>query len=92
MGDHHHGGLHLLEGLQRGEQALLATLETLKEMKTTVVVIAHRPSILAGMDKMLVLGPGGAVGAYGPAQEVMGRFAAASEGAPAASQIAKVDS
>jgi PrtD family type I secretion system ABC transporter len=74
-----------------GEQALLATLESLKDMKTTVVVIAHRPSILAGMDKMLVLGPGGTVGAYGPAQEVMGRFAAASE-APPASQIAKVDS
>lgn len=67
-----------------GEMALLATLRSLKSLGVTVIVIAHRPSILTGMDKLLVLAPGGTVGAYGPAREVMEQFAASAEPRPGA--------
>jgi ATP-binding cassette subfamily C protein/ATP-binding cassette subfamily C protein EexD len=56
-----------------GEDALTATLAELKKRGVTVVVIAHRPSILAGMDKILVLREG-AVEAFGPRAEVFARF------------------
>ena len=38
-----------------GEEALLRTLEILKADGVTVVIIAHRPSLLRSVDKMLVL-------------------------------------
>jgi ATP-binding cassette subfamily C protein/ATP-binding cassette subfamily C protein EexD len=57
-----------------GEQALAATLADLKAANVTTVVIAHRPSILGSVDKILVLAPGGAVAAFGPAAEIMSRF------------------
>jgi PrtD family type I secretion system ABC transporter len=57
-----------------GEQALAATLADLKAAAVTTVVIAHRPSILGSVDKILVLAPGGAVAAFGPADEIMARF------------------
>jgi PrtD family type I secretion system ABC transporter len=53
-----------------GEQALLATLRGLKEEGVTVVVVAHRPSLLVGVDKVLVLREG-AVEAFGARGEVL---------------------
>ncbi|HFC04424.1 MAG TPA: type I secretion system permease/ATPase, partial [Rhizobiales bacterium] len=41
-----------------GEEALRAALATLKEMGTTVVIIAHRPSMLRDVDKILMLRDG----------------------------------
>lgn len=38
-----------------GEEALQRVLEALKERRTTVVIIAHRPSIIQHVDKILVL-------------------------------------
>ena len=55
-----------------GEEALVRVLETLKAEGTTVVVIAHRPSLLRNVDKMLVLSDG-AVTSFGPRAEVMAR-------------------
>ena len=55
-----------------GDQALLATLRRLKEEGVTVVIIAHRPSLLVGVDKVLVLREG-AVDAFGPRNEVLQR-------------------
>lgn len=55
-----------------GEEALLHTLETLKAEGVTVVVIAHRPSVLRGVDKMLVLNDG-AVAGFGLRADVMAR-------------------
>jgi len=55
-----------------GEEALLRTLDTLKAEGVTVVVIAHRPSLLRSVDKMLVLNDG-AVASFGLRADVMAR-------------------
>ena len=53
-----------------GEEALINAIATLKERETTLVVIAHRPSILRHVDKVLVL-RAGAVDAFGAPSEVL---------------------
>jgi ATP-binding cassette subfamily C exporter for protease/lipase/ATP-binding cassette subfamily C protein EexD len=55
-----------------GEQALLAALRGLKEQGVTLIIIAHRPSLLGGVDKVLVLRDG-AVEAFGPRAEILSR-------------------
>jgi ABC-type protease/lipase transport system fused ATPase/permease subunit len=55
-----------------GEEALLRALQVLKADGVTVVIIAHRPSLLAGVDKMLVLREG-LVDRFGTRTEVMAR-------------------
>ena len=57
-----------------GEEALLLTLTGLKKDGVTVVIIAHRPSILAGVDKILALRPDGTVDAFGPRNDVVQQF------------------
>jgi ABC-type protease/lipase transport system fused ATPase/permease subunit len=57
---------------QDGEQALLATLRALKEGGVTVVMVAHRPSLLGGVDKVLMLREG-AIEAFGPRAEILSR-------------------
>ena len=56
-----------------GEAALNAAIGTLKAAGTTVVIIAHRASVLTHCDKLLVL-KDGQVDKYGPADEIMGRI------------------
>ena len=63
-----------LDGM--GEQALAQTLAELRSRGTTVVIIAHRPTVLMGVEKILVLNASGGVAAYGPAKEVMPQFVA----------------
>lgn len=55
-----------------GEMALLRSLAGLKQSCVTVVLISHRPSILAGVDKMLVLSDG-ATELYGTRTDVMAK-------------------
>jgi len=55
-----------------GEEALQRTLDVLKADGVTVVVIAHRPSLLRNVDKVLVLNDG-AVASFGSRAEVMAR-------------------
>jgi ATP-binding cassette subfamily C exporter for protease/lipase/ATP-binding cassette subfamily C protein EexD len=55
-----------------GEHALLQALLELKRDRVTVVVIAHRPSLLASVDKLLVLKDGVAE-LFGPRAEMMAR-------------------
>jgi len=55
-----------------GDEALLRTLQRLKAAKVTVVIIAHRPSLLGTADKLLVLRDG-AVDLFGSRNEVMAR-------------------
>jgi ATP-binding cassette subfamily C exporter for protease/lipase/ATP-binding cassette subfamily C protein EexD len=55
-----------------GEQALLATLHGLKAEGVTIVLVAHRPSLLGGVDKVLALREG-AVEAFGSRAEILSR-------------------
>ncbi len=57
-----------------GEEALSQVLRELKTSGVTVVVVSHKPSLLASVDKMLVLREG-QVDSFGPRAEVMARFA-----------------
>lgn len=53
-----------------GEQALIATIRSLKEAGVTVVLITHRTSILAAVDQMLVMRDGQGV-MFGPRDEIL---------------------
>ena len=57
-----------------GEAALLALLGALKSRGRTVVMIAHRPSVLVALDKVLVL-RNGTVSEFGPIERIMPRIA-----------------
>ena len=56
-----------------GEAALRGALQHCKEKGMTVIVIAHRPSILSNVDKMLFMRDG-QVELFGPPAEVMARL------------------
>jgi ABC-type protease/lipase transport system fused ATPase/permease subunit len=56
-----------------GDEALLRSLRRLKEEGVTVLMVAHRPSLLGGVDKLLVLREG-SVEMLGPRAEVMARI------------------
>ena len=53
-----------------GEKALVAGLKALKERKSTIVVVSHRPSVLSIADKVLVLKEGRIV-MFGPTKQVL---------------------
>ncbi len=57
-----------------GEQALAATMQTLKNEGATVFVISHRMSILRQVDKLLVLQEG-QVQAFGPRDDILQKLA-----------------
>jgi PrtD family type I secretion system ABC transporter len=57
----------------QGEEALLKALQGLKEAGVTVLIVAHRPSLLRGVDKLLVLREG-AVEMFGPRGAIMARL------------------
>jgi ATP-binding cassette subfamily C exporter for protease/lipase len=58
----------------QGEEALLAALRAMKSRGETVVVVSHKPSMLQGADKLLVLREG-RVDLFGPREAVMERLA-----------------
>ena len=58
---------------QPGERALLATIAALKEAGRTLVIVAHRPNILASVDHILCLNEG-VVDMLGTRDEVIARF------------------
>ena len=57
------------------EAALTAALERLKEQGTTVVLVSHRPTLVQGVDKVLLL-KDGAMEMFGPRAEVLKRLMA----------------
>lgn len=57
-----------------GEHALLQLVAAVKSRGTTVIMIAHRPSILTCVDKILVLA-NGTLADFGPVDRVMPRIA-----------------
>jgi PrtD family type I secretion system ABC transporter len=69
-----------------GEEALVVTLVELKKRGVTVVIVAHRPSILGAIDKMLALREG-TVESYGPRAEVMQRYLARTMRPPPANVV-----
>ncbi len=59
-----------------GDAALKHVLLTLKTSGTTVIVVGHRPGLMAQLDKLAVL-KDGALEAFGPAPAVLARLAGA---------------
>jgi ATP-binding cassette subfamily C protein/ATP-binding cassette subfamily C protein EexD len=55
------------------EQALIRGLEELKRRGTTVILVSHRPTLVQGVDKVLLMRDG-AVEAFGPRAEVLKRL------------------
>lgn len=68
----------------QGEEALLAALAAMKRRAQTVVVVSHKPSMLVGADRLLVLRDG-RVDLFGPREAVLGRLAQNAANAKAAS-------
>ncbi len=56
-----------------GEQALTEAILGVRRRGGVAIVVAHRPSALAGVDRMLVLADG-RVQAFGPKDEIMSRL------------------
>jgi PrtD family type I secretion system ABC transporter len=56
-----------------GEQALIQALTELKAQRSTVILITHKPSLVAGMDYLLVMREG-RVEVLGPRDEVLAKF------------------
>jgi ATP-binding cassette subfamily C protein len=69
-----------------GERALLNTIRMAKEGGATVVIIAHRPSVMAVADKLLVL-KDGLVEQFGDRTDVI---QAVTPGAPARAKVASL--
>lgn len=55
------------------EQALIRGLEALKARGTTVILVSHRPTLVQGVDKVLLMRDGAAE-AFGPRAEVLKRL------------------
>ncbi|MDO8455217.1 MAG: ATP-binding cassette domain-containing protein, partial [Sulfurimonas sp.] len=69
----------------QGEAALVQAIQSLKESKTTVIIITHRPNILQVTNKLAVIKQG-LLELYGDTNEVLSRLAAAQQGATAQPQ------
>ena len=67
---------------QDGEIALTAAILAVRARGGIAVVVAHRPSAIAAVDKVMMLSEG-RVQAFGPKDEVLGRILAATPVAPA---------
>jgi PrtD family type I secretion system ABC transporter len=77
----------------QGEEALMTALKAMKLRSQTVVVVSHKPSMLVGADRLLVLRDG-RVDLFGPREAVMARLsqnatAAKAPASPAAAIEAK---
>ena len=57
-----------------GENALVMAIKNAKELKITTVIIAHRPTVLNFVDKILLLRDGLAAD-FGPAKEILAKYA-----------------
>ncbi len=64
-----------------GDQALTEAILDLKRRQATVVVMAHRPSAIAAVDKLLVIRDG-KTEAFGPKEEVLAKMTQAQKATP----------
>lgn len=60
---------------EEGEARLMHCLKRLKLAGRTVILVAHKPAVLAAMDEILVLREGGQIQLYGPRAFVMQKLA-----------------
>jgi len=58
-----------------GEAALVRAIADVRARGSTVIVIAHRPSAIGALDKLMVLGEG-RVAAFGPKDEILSKVLA----------------
>ena len=70
-----------------GEQALLQAIMHLKRLQATVVIITHKTSLLAAVDKLLVVQDGALV-AFGPRDVVLAQLMKQQQGPPPGPQSA----
>ena len=70
--------------------ALLATMAKLKAQGATMIIIAHRPSVLRNVDKFLVLRNGG-IQMFGGRDEVLAKLSAPATAAPATRDATPVE-
>ncbi|MFC4172942.1 type I secretion system permease/ATPase [Microvirga sp. GCM10011540] len=71
-----------------GEAAMLAALRAAKARGATILIVAHRPSVLGFVDKLLLLKEG-RVEAFGPRQAVMAHLQPRPTVVPPAAQAAQ---
>lgn len=72
-----------------GDAALAQAITSVRARGGIVIVVAHRPSALAGLDQLLVLA-NGIVTAFGPKDEVLRKVTESSGAAPAAASAANL--
>jgi PrtD family type I secretion system ABC transporter len=65
-----------------GERALASALQELKAARVTVVMVGHRPAMMASLDKLAVLNEG-RLEAFGPANALLSRLRAIRNAPPA---------
>jgi ATP-binding cassette subfamily B protein len=56
-----------------GERALTRALAIAKELGITTIMVAHKPSLVANLDKIIML-RAGALEAFGPREEILGKY------------------
>ena len=69
-----------------GDEALTRAILGVRERKGIVIVIAHRPSAIAGVDNILVMNQG-RVQAFGPKDEVLSKVLQRPDAAPRALKV-----
>ncbi|MEP4196122.1 MAG: type I secretion system permease/ATPase [Aliishimia sp.] len=69
-----------------GDRALALSVRAMAEQGATVIVIAHRPSAIAAVEKLIVL-RGGQIADFGPKEQVIQRMAAPGKTAPAKPEL-----
>jgi ATP-binding cassette subfamily C protein len=65
-----------------GEGALTKAIGAVRQRGGIVVIVAHRPSALVGVDQVLILQEGGRMKAFGPKEEMLGKVVRAGPKAP----------
>lgn len=53
-----------------GEQALVTSLQTIRDAGTTIIMVAHKPSVLGFVDKLLLI-KDGQLHMYGPRSDIL---------------------
>jgi ABC-type protease/lipase transport system fused ATPase/permease subunit len=74
---------------EEGDAALAAALTALKASGITVVIVSHRRSLIAQLDRIAIL-RNGKIEAFGPSSLVLGRIGEASKVLPFPSELQQV--